>query len=167
MAALVIPAFNYFLPSSLLLNKQTNKRTLLHLFSLDNRADLRAMSIYMTDCSRCDRSFRTQSARAQHISNSSHHNICDECYYVVDFETAYELREHMIDEHNGCPQCHDTFDSEEDLQEHLYDEHNMCSVCNQCFSSPSNLKYVRFFFFFSFSNMSTYSMLCDSRFQRA
>lgn len=96
----------------------------------------------MTDCLRCDRSFKTQSARAQHISDSSRHNICRECYYLEDFETAYELREHMIYEHNGCTQCDDAFESERDLRQHLYDEHNMCSVCNQCFSSPSNLKYV-------------------------
>lgn len=96
----------------------------------------------MTDCLRCDRSFKTQSARAQHISDSSRHNICRECYYLEDFETPYELREHMIDEHNGCTQCNDTFESARDLRQHLYDEHNMCSVCKQCFSSPSNLKYV-------------------------
>ncbi|KAM0513749.1 hypothetical protein ACHAPE_007575 [Trichoderma viride] len=85
------------------------------------------MLIYMTDCLRCDRSFKTQSARAQHMSDSSRHNICRECYYLEDFETAYELREHMIDEHNGCTQCSDTFESVGDLRQHLYDEHNMCS----------------------------------------
>lgn len=115
----------------------------LQLISLDNPVDSRAIN--MVYCYRCERSFRTLSALIQHESNSSKHHICHVCYNEEDFETACELREHLIDEHNGCPQCYDVFDSARDLREHLYDEHNMCSVCNRCFTSPSNLKYVRFF----------------------
>ncbi|PTB35590.1 uncharacterized protein TrAFT101_009368 [Trichoderma asperellum] len=93
----------------------------------------------MAYCYRCERPFRTLLALNQHTYDSSKHHMCPEC--TGDFKTLYELREHLVDEHDGCPECYDIFDSESDLQDHLFEEHNMCSICNQFFKSPSNLKY--------------------------
>lgn len=100
-------------------------------------------TVEMAYCYRCERPFRTLLALNQHTYDSSKHHMCPEC--TGDFKTLYELREHLVDEHDGCPECYDIFDSESDLQDHLFEEHNMCSICNQFFKSPSNLKYVSSF----------------------
>ncbi|KAL7785493.1 hypothetical protein V8C37DRAFT_419977 [Trichoderma ceciliae] len=88
-------------------------------------------------------SFGSSSARWQHFSNSSRHNVCTNCYHAPDFQTLDELETHWVVQHDWCSRCDEFFDDLDDLEQHRIDEHNKCLTCGGYFSSPSNLRYHR------------------------
>jgi DNA-directed RNA polymerase subunit RPC12/RpoP len=94
------------------------------------------------DCRRCQKPFKSHSARSQHILDSPKHNICVDC--SVDFSTLDEWNEHAATEHNRCAACSRKFKTPDQLLQHEVDKHNMCETCLSYFDSPSNLRNVRF-----------------------
>ena len=95
-------------------------------------------------CSRCAREFRSQSAKQQHLDDSSSHNICIFCE-DFDFESQDDLIEHVEDDHYGCLAYEISLDTASELEEHNVSEHNMCESCERYFSTHNELAMVCLF----------------------
>ncbi|KAJ4211280.1 hypothetical protein NW759_012758 [Fusarium solani] len=93
------------------------------------------------ECLRCDREFRSQAAKEQHMRDSSRHNVCHLCG-VRDYEYADDLDDHLKDDHHFCIKCDQIFYGDWLLEQHNVDVHNLCVTCGRRFTSPSNLNNV-------------------------
>ncbi|KAH7067511.1 hypothetical protein BKA63DRAFT_522275 [Paraphoma chrysanthemicola] len=94
-------------------------------------------------CHRCERSFRSYSALAQHTRDSLNHYECPECDF--DGTSWDELLDHCREEdcRTVCQGCNDGegthWDHDcEEYWEHV-EEENVCTTCERHFSSASNL----------------------------
>lgn len=94
-------------------------------------------------CIRCNKGFRSASAREQHIRDSANHYICQICPEPFDYETQNELNDHLETEHHICTYCdRPPFRTSKQLDQHDVDKHNMCIVCRKYYRTIQNLKMV-------------------------
>ncbi|KAH7187779.1 hypothetical protein DER44DRAFT_680191 [Fusarium oxysporum] len=92
-------------------------------------------------CIRCNKGFRSASAREQHIRDSADHYICHICPEPFDYETQNELNDHLETEHHICTYCdRPPFRTSKQLDQHDVDKHNMCIVCRKYYRTIQNLK---------------------------
>lgn len=71
----------------------------------------------MYNCHRCDRSFGSESALAQHVADSLSHHVCTECQ--KDLTSAHGLHDHCRQKHPYCIECREVFGNDRELQAHL------------------------------------------------
>ncbi|KAG8667800.1 hypothetical protein FPOAC1_012639 [Fusarium poae] len=90
-------------------------------------------------CFRCNKNFRSHSAKQQHIRDSAHHYLCHIC--PLDYGTQNDLNNHLENEHHICTTCDlRQFRTARQLQQHDVDKHNMCIICGKYYGTPQNLK---------------------------
>ena len=94
----------------------------------------------MRECIRCSRCFNDSNAYHQHIANSTHHNICNDCQ--LDFSTWAGLKEHWVQSprHMYCQYCHEHYANRGELDHHYDVAHSWCSACRIIFKDDVGLK---------------------------
>ena len=97
-------------------------------------------------CRRCDRTFKNDSSKRQHLENSRRHNQCDICSY--DGPEWDSLLEHYNQTGHQvvCWGCDDGEGLPWDPNSHAYlrhlERHNVCEECHGHFETQNNLNQV-------------------------
>ena len=97
----------------------------------------------MAYCQVCDRSFQSEKALDQHLSNSRRHAFdCRFCGLHFETQTGYDDHVRDSPDHNICGICGEDLGTGDELFNHELEIHNMCEECFKYFSSPNNLNQV-------------------------
>ncbi|KAK8041281.1 hypothetical protein PG994_014288 [Apiospora phragmitis] len=95
------------------------------------------------ECDTCSRTFGSETARFQHMSNLEHFEFgCRRCSWT--WPTEEQLTEHEHDDHNYCKECDRTFMSRNSLTQHLRSSRHQgqnikCPFCKNCFATATGL----------------------------
>ncbi|KAI1032819.1 hypothetical protein LB504_006275 [Fusarium proliferatum] len=92
-------------------------------------------------CGRCNKGFRSQHAKQQHVQDSENHHLCGYCPSPTDYETLEDLDAHLEEDHHICTTCnYRQFRDGHRLAQHDMDKHNICNMCRRRFQTAQNLK---------------------------
>jgi hypothetical protein len=88
-------------------------------------------------CCPCNRTFNDRYSLDQHFLKSSLHDWCSRC--ERDFNSAEQLRNHLVKVHFFCDPCNTFHRSKSALDEHYIEFHFLCQPCGRFFGNRNNL----------------------------